>query len=461
MPICPECGRSNAPDARFCIGCGMPMAAPSPNPTGSAGVSPLRASAHQTDASGFDFSDGGSQSQVPFGTYQQGTSGTYQQGNSGASRQGAAYGRAPTVRRKKKNPMLPLIIVLVVLVVGLLVALAILLLRDDAESETASPVQTESTALYTDVPTSGEADPATAVGELNAYYVTGADASLALFAEGGSGSDILAHLSNGDRVGLASTDSGDYWYVYSYDDGCYGYVKKQYLTDSQQAVTEPVDYYVDTPDYLVLCAGPSVSTQELTRLDNGQKVTVLAKPDGEFWYVYVAQNGQYGYVSSSYLSLTMPDDKHIGTGAAPASYLAKYYVYVDKGYLALRSAKAFDSANEIGKMKAGETVYVIDNTTGTYWYVYSPTLGKYGYTNCAYLYSTLPSFYSKTYTVKVQSGYLALRSSGSNSDSNIIGKLYSGDTVIFLDSGYNGYWYVYSDKLDQTGYVNKDYLILN
>ena len=112
-------------------------------------------------------------------------------------------------------------------------------------------------------------------------------------------------------------------------------------------------------------------------------------------------------------------------------------------------------------MKAGETVYVLDKSTGTYWYVYSPMLGKYGYTNSGYLYSTMPWAYTVTYTVKVHSGYLALRSSCSNSDSNIIGKLYTGDTVIFVDSGSNGYWYVYSDKLDMTGYVNKDYLVRN
>ena len=479
MPVCPKCGKNNVPDAKFCIGCGMPMAVL--NQPDGLGVSPLRAGSsgqHPTETSaqtaggnpGFNFPGGEGQSQGSVDSGRQGSSGTYQQNGSGAYRQGssgtyrpsAAYRQTPPVRRKKSSSMLPLIIVLVVLVIGLLAALAFLLLRDDTDPEpAATPTTTESAASYTAAPAATQADPAVAVGELDTYYVTGTDVSLALFAESGSRGDILAQLSNGDRVGLASTDSGSDWYVYSYDDGCYGYVKKQYLTDSQQAVTEPEDYYVDTPDYLVLRAEPSVTAQELTRLDNREKVTVLAKPTGEFWYVYVAQNEQYGYVSSLYLSHTMPDDRLIGAGAAPSSYLEKYYVYVDKGYLALRSEMAFDTANEIGKMKAGETVYVLDKSTGTYWYVYSPMLGKYGYTNSGYLYSTMPWAYTVTYTVKVHSGYLALRSSCSNSDSNIIGKLYTGETVIFVDSGSNGYWYVYSDKLDMTGYVNKDYLVRN
>ena len=276
MPVCPKCGKSNAPDAKFCTGCGMPMAAP--NQPDGLGVSPLRAGSsgqHPTETSaqtaggnsGFNFPGGEGQSQGSVDSGRQGSSGTYQQNGSGAYRQGssgtyrpsAAYRQTPPVRRKKSSSMLPLIIVLVVLVIGLLAALAFLLLRDDTDPEpAATPTTTESAASYTAAPAATQADPAVAVGNLDTYYVTGVDVSLALFAESGSRGDILAQLSNGDRVGLASTDSGSDWYVYSYDDGCYGYVKKQYLTDSQQAVPEPEDYYVDTPDYLVLRAEPRV-----------------------------------------------------------------------------------------------------------------------------------------------------------------------------------------------------------
>ena len=61
-------------------------------------------------------------------------------------------------------------------------------------------------------------------------------------------------------------------------------------------------------------------------------------------------------------------------------------VSVAKGYLALRTAKAYDEANEIGELYTGDTVQVTDTSDSTYWYVYSPKHGKYGYVNKDYLY---------------------------------------------------------------------------
>ena len=63
-----------------------------------------------------------------------------------------------------------------------------------------------------------------------------------------------------------------------------------------------------------------------------------------------------------------------------------YQVSVSKGYLALRSAKAYDSSNEIGQLYSGETVQLVDTTDAQYWYVYSTKLGRYGYVNKDYLY---------------------------------------------------------------------------
>ena len=56
-----------------------------------------------------------------------------------------------------------------------------------------------------------------------------------------------------------------------------------------------------------------------------------------------------------------------------------YSVSVSKGYLALRTAKAYDSSNEIGELYTGDTVEVMDTSDNTYWYVYSAKLEKSGY----------------------------------------------------------------------------------
>ena len=138
-----------------------------------------------------------------------------------------------------------------------------------------------------------------------------------------------------------------------------------------------------------------------------------------------------------------------------------YQVGVSKGYLALRSATDYDSSNEIGELYSGDTVEVTEYTTSDYWYVYSPKLNKSGYVNNDYLYflSSQPTSSSGSYTVSVAKGYLALRSAKAYDSSNEIGQLYSGDTVTVSDSSDPQYWYVYSPKLNLSGYVNKDYLI--
>ena len=64
-----------------------------------------------------------------------------------------------------------------------------------------------------------------------------------------------------------------------------------------------------------------------------------------------------------------------------------------------------------------------------------------------------------TYRVNVATGYLALRTDTSYNSGNEIGELYSGDLVEVMDyTGATGYWYVYSPKYDDFGYVNNDYL---
>ena len=83
--------------------------------------------------------------------------------------------------------------------------------------------------------------------------------------------------------------------------------------------------------------------------------------------------GKNGYVNKDYL---------IG---GTTTYATRT-VSVATGYLALRSAKAYDSSNEIGQLYSGDTVQLVDTTDAQYWYIYSQKLCKYGYVNKDYLY---------------------------------------------------------------------------
>ena len=72
-------------------------------------------------------------------------------------------------------------------------------------------------------------------------------------------------------------------------------------------------------------------------------------------------------------------------GSGSAATVDTYTVRVEKGYLALRTAQAYDYRNEIGRLYNGDYVYVQDTSDSTYWYVYAPQLNKYGYVNRNYL----------------------------------------------------------------------------
>ena len=134
-----------------------------------------------------------------------------------------------------------------------------------------------------------------------------------------------------------------------------------------------------------------------------------------------------------------------------------YTVRVEKGYLALRTEKAYDYRNEIGKLYTGDTVEVIDSSDSGYWYVYSYKLDKYGYVNKDYLIAPVTVSGTKYY-VTGTTYYLALRNARAYDAANEIGKLHNGDYVYVQDTSDSTYWYVYAPQLNKYGYVNKNYL---
>ena len=190
------------------------------------------------------------------------------------------------------------------------------------------------------------------------------------------------------------------------------------------------------------------SRNEIGELYTGDTVEVTDTSDNTYWYVYSSKLNKSGYVNRNYL-----------VGGAASTGGSNYTVSVAKGYLALRTAKAYDSRNEIGELYSGDTVQVQDTSDSTYWYVYSPKLNKSGYVNRNYLVGGTVSTGGASYTVSVAKGYLALRTAKAHDSSNEIGELYSGDTVQVQDTSDNTYWYVYSPKLNKSGYVNRNYLI--
>ena len=213
-----------------------------------------------------------------------------------------------------------------------------------------------------------------------------------------------------------------------------------------------------TTYYLALRSEASYkASNEIAKLVNGEIVIVASTTvyNGDYWYVYGQKAHKWGYVNKNYLTKS-------------SGYVANYYVTGTTYYLALRNAMAYDAANEIGKLKNGEKVQVLNSNMSNpdYWYVYAPTLDKYGYVNRNYLSASSSgsssSSSSKTSgTKKTVTGttyYLALRSDPSYKFENEIGMLKNGETVYVQKTGYGAYVYVYAPSLDKYGYVNANYL---
>ena len=272
-------------------------------------------------------------------------------------------------------------------------------------------------------------------------------------------SNEIGRLYTGEIVQAVDVSDSQYWWVYAPSLGKYGYVNKDYLAGSGSssipARSFPMTAKVDSGYLALRNAKAFEASNEIGKLFTGDTVYVVDTSEGQYWWVYAPTLGLYGYVNSDYL-----------TGTVPSAYTAAgsniWTVRVDSGYLALRTAKAYDSANEIGSLYTGQTVQVIDTSDSQYWWVYAPTLGRYGYVNKDYLVSggTVSYSYVSNYpwTVRVDSGYLALRTAKAFDSSNEIGKLFTGQTVYVQDTSDSQYWWVYAPTLGRYGYVNKDYL---
>lgn len=351
--------------------------------------------------------------------------------------------------------------------------------EDSAAASDASKADAEKTPAPTEKPISNVT-----------YYVTGVADKIHLFEKENSNSLITGDLKNGDTMKLLDDSGSTYWKVLTDQDSLSGYIDKHYITDDKSAVTEPKTVYANVQNSMTLYKEPKETSEQLGKLKNGDSATIIAETKGDYWFAYADSLKQYGYLKKQYLSPNKPtptptptpkptptaaptpeptqppalteepaQNEYFGPGDAPSSYTT-YYAAVDSGYLALRNAKAFDASNEIGKVQNGQAVYVIETPNETYWYVFVPSLGMWGYVNSDYLTSSgggSPSTSTTTYTVKVDSGYLALRTAPAFDASNEIGALYTGDKVEVSDSS-GTYWWVYSPKYGAWGYVNGNYL---
>ena len=227
-------------------------------------------------------------------------------------------------------------------------------------------------------------------GEGNYWYVSTAigdgyvNKNYLVPARSSDSSNEIGKLHNNDTAILVRFDDSQYWLIYAPSVGKFGYVNKNYLVNQYGG-----DFYGFADDmyiaagmnnYLALRSQmSSKSSNEIGKIHHGQPVEYIAAGNGPYCYVYAPTLGKFGYVNGDYL---------IKVGSGNGNYgnsYPKYKVTGTSQYLALRKARNYDSSNEIGKLKNGQMVEYVESADSTYWFVYAPTLGKFGYVNKNYL----------------------------------------------------------------------------
>ena len=244
-------------------------------------------------------------------------------------------------------------------------------------------------------------------------YVTGITDTITLRDTNDTDGKVLAKLKLKDEVEAQGNPIDGYYLVYYKAKNVTGYIKKDYLTTDKNAVCKRQNAY--TSKKTTLYADKSEKPKTLKTMNKNSAIFIVSKDSGDYWYVYYKSGKTFGYVKSMDISNNKVSSSSSTSSSKTSSSSGKskstasnststknnvssnYTVWTvgntggGEHYLALRTAPAFDYANEIGKLYNGQVVYVYDTSYSsyydTYWYVYSPSHGKWGYVNSNYIFS--------------------------------------------------------------------------
>lgn len=275
------------------------------------------------------------------------------------------------------------------------------------------------------------------------YRTTTAKINLRSSAGSTSSSTVIGTIPKGATIQLIgkSTKYSNWFYV-EYN-GKQGFVEGTYLTsgssssgdDEESSSGSSYTRYV-TVNLHLRSSAKITSSNIITTLAKGTKVTVLGK-SGDNWYYVETSSGRKGYVAAGYLSSSSSSSSS-GTNKTTA-------VAVN-----LRSSAKVADGNIILTVPAGRTVTVLGSTGNWYKVRYN---GRTGYMKSGYFTDETSS---SSYVTEKTSANLRLRSTTStSSSSNIITTIPKGASVKVYKEVSGGWYYVaYGSR---KGYVKSGY----
>ncbi|CEP92890.1 SH3-domain-containing protein [[Clostridium] sordellii] len=277
---------------------------------------------------------------------------------------------------------------------------------------------------------------------------------------------VITNVYNGDKLEILETSNG--WYKVKLANGKTGWGSGKYISvsgESDNNTSTTGKTGIVTADALHVRTGPSTSYSKLTKVYQGQSVSIIESSDG--WHKIKTPSGHVGWSSGEFISLSGGstnggNDNNSNSGSNTDNSLAGKKATITASALNVRSGPS-TGYNVIGTTYQGNTVEIITSSNG--WHKVKLSNGQVGWVSGQYVSlsgdagnsgnggSTETPSTGKKATVTASA--LNVRS-GPSTSNGVIGTVYKGNTVEILENS-NG-WSKIKTSSGQVGWASSQYL---
>ncbi|CEN93087.1 C40 family peptidase [Paraclostridium sordellii] len=277
---------------------------------------------------------------------------------------------------------------------------------------------------------------------------------------------VITNVYKGDKLEILETSNG--WYKVKLANGKTGWGSGKYISvsgESDNNTSTTGKTGIVTADALHVRTGPSTSYSKLTKVYQGQSVSIIDSSDG--WHKIKTPSGHVGWSSGEFISLSGGstnggNDNNSNSGSNTDNSLAGKKATITASALNVRSGPS-TGYNVIGTTYQGNTVEIITSSNG--WHKVKLSNGQVGWVSGQYVSlsgdagnsgnggSTETPSTGKKATVTASA--LNVRS-GPSTSNGVIGTVYKGNTVEILENS-NG-WSKIKTSSGQVGWASSQYL---
>lgn len=197
---------------------------------------------------------------------------------------------------------------------------------------------------------------------------------------------VITNVYKGDKLEILETSNG--WYKVKLANGKTGWGSGKYISvsgESDNNTSTTGKTGIVTADALHVRTGPSTSYSKLTKVYQGQSVSIIDSSDG--WHKIKTPSGHVGWSSGEFISLSGGstnggNDNNSNSGSNTDNSLAGKKATITASALNVRSGPS-TSNGVIGTVYKGNTVEILENSNG--WSKIKTSSGQVGWASSQYL----------------------------------------------------------------------------